>query len=101
MYYQVMAGGALVIVVATAVIGILILWRAGQQVGPGLRLGAGLGAILSAAATLFVAGALASGELSGAGPWIGEPQTDAGGLPIVGWSQQTAISGCRISSPPI
>lgn len=89
MYYQVMGGAALALVAATALTGMLVLRHSRDDVGPGLRLGAGWGAILSAAATLVVAGALASGMLSGAGPWIGDPRTDAGGLPLVGWSRQT------------
>jgi hypothetical protein len=89
MYYQVMGGAALVLVAATILVGALVLREARLEIGPGLRLGAGWGAIISAVATLVVAGALASGALSGAGPWVGEPRTDAGGLPIVGWSTQT------------
>lgn len=89
MYYQVMGGAALAMVAATGVVGVLVLRQASANVGAGLRLGAGWGAIISAVATLVVAGVLASGVLSGAGPWIGEPRTDAGGLPLVGWSRQT------------
>jgi hypothetical protein len=40
-------------------------------------------------ATLVVAGVLASGAVSGPGPWIGSPRTEAGGLPVVGWSRET------------
>lgn len=89
MYYQVMGGAALVLVATTALVGILVLRHARPEVGPGLRLGAGWGAILSAIATLVVAGVLATGALTGQGPWIGEPRTDAGGLPFFGWSRQT------------
>lgn len=89
MYYQVMGGASLVIVAATVVVGFLVLRHARPDIGPGLRLGAGWGAILSAIATLAVAGALASGAISGPGPWIGEPRSDANGLPIVGWSRET------------
>lgn len=89
MYYQVMGGAALFLVAATILVGVLVLREARADVGAGLRLGAGWGAIVSAVATLVVAGALASGALTGAGPWIGGPRTDAGGLPIVGWSTQT------------
>lgn len=88
MYYQVMGAAALILVAATALVGVLILRDARPDIGAGLRLGAGWGAIVSAAATLAVAGVLASGALSGAGPWIGEPRTDAGGLPMVGWSTE-------------
>lgn len=89
MYYQVMGGAALTLVAATALVGILVLRHARPEVEPGLRLGAGWGAILGALATLVVAGVLATGALTGQGPWTGEPRTDAGGLPVVGWSRQT------------
>lgn len=88
MYYQVMGGAALVLVAATILVGVLALRKARTDVGTGLRLGAGWGAIVSAVATLIAAGVLASGALSGSGPWIGGPRTDAGGLPIVGWSRE-------------
>lgn len=89
MYYQVMGTAAVVLVAATALVGVLVLRSARTDVEPGLRLGAGWGAILGAVATLAVAGVLASGAISGPGPWIGAPRTDAGGLPLVGWSRQT------------
>lgn len=88
MYYQVMGGAALVLIGSTIAIGVLVLRNARSDVGEGLRLGAGWGAIISAISTLVVAGALASGVLSGPGPWIGMPRTDAGGMPIVGWSRE-------------
>lgn len=89
MYYQVMGGAALVLVAATAVIGVLILRQGRETLGAGLRLGAGWGAVISAAATLVVAGVLASGAVSGAGPFVGAPSSAANGLPIVGWSVET------------
>lgn len=87
MYYGVMGGAALVIVMATFALGVSVLKHPKPSLATGLRLGAGLGAIFCAIATLIVAGALASGRFSGAGPWIGSIRTDAGGLPIVGWSR--------------
>ncbi len=87
MYYQVMGGAALVLVIATLIIGVMVLRHARPNLSPGLRLGAGWGAIFSAIATLVVAGALASGMLSGAGPWIGSVRNDAGGVPLIGWSR--------------
>lgn len=89
MYYQVMGGAALVITGATILIGALVLTRSRNDIGPGLRLGAGWGAIVSALATLAVAGTMASSAVTGPGPWIGEPASDAGGLPLFGWSRHT------------
>ena len=89
MYYQVMGGAALALVAVTVLTGVLVLRQARPDVSSGLRLGAGWGAILGGVATLVVAGALASGVLTGPGPWIGEPRSDAGGLPLIGWSRQT------------
>lgn len=88
MYYQVMGGAALVLVGATVLVGVLVLRDGRAGIGPGLRLGAGWGAILSAIATLAVAGILASGTLSGPDPWIGEPRVAGAGMPIVGWSRE-------------
>ena len=87
MYYGVMGGAALVIVTATFALGVSVLKNPKPTLATGLRLGAGWGAIFCAIATLIVAGALASGRFSAAGPWIGSIRTDAGGLPIVGWSR--------------
>lgn len=86
--YHVMGGAALTLVGATALIGVLILRSARSDAGPCLRLGAGWGAILGALATLIVAGAMASGLISGPDPWVGEPRT-AAVLPVVGWSRQS------------
>ena len=87
MYYGVMGGSALIIVMATFALGVSLLRNPKPSLATGLRLGAGWGSIFCAVATLIVAGALASGRFSGAGPWIGSIRTDAGGLPIVGWSR--------------
>ena len=87
MYYGVMGGAALVIVLATFALGVSVLRNPKPSLSMGLLMGAGWGAIFCAVATLIVAGALASGRFSGAGPWIGSLRTDAGGLLIVGWSR--------------
>lgn len=87
MYYAAMGGAALVIVAMTIIIGVLALKHPRIGVGDGLRLGGGWGAIVSAIATLFVGGAMASGALSGPDPLIGEVGGNGEWLPLVGWSQ--------------
>ena len=87
MYYGVKGGTSLVIVITTFALGVLVLRNPKPSLATGLRLGAGWGAIFCAIATLIMASALASGRFSAAGPWVGTIRTDAGGLPIVGWSR--------------
>lgn len=83
--YVFMGVGAVMLVVAPLVMGVW-LWRdhgRALQSDP-LRLAAALGLVLSAAATLIVAG-----YMSGTGAhWVGNVTSDAGGLPLVGWSQR-------------
>ena len=94
MYYGVMGGAALVIVMATFAVGVSVLQNPKPSLATGLRMGAGWGAVFGAIATLIVAGALASGRFSGAGPWIGIVRTDSGGLPLLGWS--TSVGDLRV-----
>lgn len=86
MYYAVMGGSAVVIVVVTFLVGWLVWRRARADAGPAFRLGAALGLTLSAVATLITAGALASGVIAGPGHWVGGVRSDASGLPLLGWS---------------
>lgn len=84
--YALMGVGALVLVAAPFLMGYW-LWR---DFGPGLRrdplrLAAALGLALSAVATVVVAGYMSS--IAGS-HWVGNVTTDAGGLPLVGWSQR-------------
>jgi hypothetical protein len=89
LYYQVMGGAALAVIAASIAVGIVLLRSSRADIGPGLRLGAGLGAVVGAAATLVTAGALAAGVVDGPGHWVGSPKTDAFGFPLFGWSTLT------------
>ena len=84
--YPLMGLGAIMLIVAALVTGLLIRKSptAGQPTG--LRSGAINGLILGFVATLLVAGLMSSGQVDGPGHWVGGVHTDAGGLPIVGWS---------------
>nr|WP_298682618.1 hypothetical protein [uncultured Dongia sp.] len=89
--YQVMGVGAVVLVVVAFLLGALILKAPRPQLGPGLRLGAGLGLTMGGVATLLTAGIMGSGAIPEAlglppGHWIGGDLSDAGGLPLLGWS---------------
>jgi hypothetical protein len=76
--YGLMGLGALTLTVTTAYLG----WRIRKSGSTLMHFAAGWSFILSAAATTFVAGYLASGQ----GHWIGGDQTDATGLPFFHWS---------------
>lgn len=78
--YQLMGVGAVVIVLVAAQLGIAIHRHAGAATGPGLRLGATLGLVLGALATLVTAGVLGGGN-------IATPDQLVNGLPLFGWSQ--------------
>jgi hypothetical protein len=77
--YSLMGLGAVGMLVVTAVIGALILLRAPPSL---MTRAAGAGFILAAVLTFITAG-----TLGGMGShWIGGDQTDATGLPLLGWS---------------
>lgn len=80
--YAAMGIGAVTLVVASGLVGVLI-WRSPLTAGgPGLRLGSILGLLLGSAATLLI-----GGYLSNLGShWIGGVASDANGLPLTGWS---------------
>jgi hypothetical protein len=86
MYYNVMGPGAVVLVAAAFVLGVLVLRAGRPELGAGLRLGAALGAMAGSVTTLLVAGAMSTGAIDGPGHWVGGPRTDAHGLPLFGWS---------------
>lgn len=81
--YALMGLGSLLLVLAPAVLGVLLL-RDRARRGGVVRLAAGVGLVSSAAATLAVAGFLSSGS----GHWIGEPSAAAAAWPLVGWSRE-------------
>lgn len=83
--YAVMGVGATTIVAGAFVVGVAI-WRTAPEPGrAGLRLGAAIGLTLGAVLTLITAGILSNG--GEAGHWVGASRTDAGGLPLFGWSR--------------
>jgi len=96
--YNVMGVGAVIIVLSAMQLGWMLRRGTRDGVGVGLRSGAVLGLLLGGAATLVTAGILGSGELSAGGHgvdghgvgghWVGGSRSDAGGLPLLGWSQE-------------
>lgn len=80
--YAVMGIGSLTIVAGAAVVG-YALWRSPQRIGTlHLRTGAVLGLLLGTAATVVLAGYMSSLQ----GHLVGGPQSDAFGLPFLGWA---------------
>ena len=80
--YPLMGVGAVCLVLASGVTGLLIRKAPEAGVPEGLRAGAAGGLILGSVATLVVAGIMSSGT----GHWVGGVASDASGLPLVGWS---------------
>ena len=80
--YTLMGIGAVALVAGVGVVGVLALRDRGARLGPALRLGVGLGFMLSAVLTLVVAG-----YLGGNGShFVGTPSPSAARLPMLGWS---------------
>ncbi|MDY0871696.1 hypothetical protein [Dongia rigui] len=89
--YAVMGVGAVLLVAVSFDLGWRILKSPRPGLGLGVRLGAGIGLTLGSAATLVTAGLLGSGAVPLAlgypeGHWVGGSLSDAGGLPLLGWS---------------
>jgi hypothetical protein len=84
--YSIMGVGAVSIVLGCFLIGLAIwLARRGEN---GFSLGAAIGLMLGAVLTLATAFPMSSGALPGqVGHWIGGVPSDAGTLPLVGWSR--------------
>jgi hypothetical protein len=79
LFYTAMGIAAVLIMLATATIGVIVL-RHGQATLLGRTTGASF--IIAAAATIWTGLAIGSMESH----WIGGDQTDATGLPFLGWS---------------
>ena len=83
--YPISGVGSLLITLGSVTFGIA-LWRSPSRPGTShLHRGATLGLILGSAATLIVAGYMSAQH----GHLVGGPQTDAFGLPFLGWSTRS------------
>lgn len=83
--YALMGVGAVSIVAGCFVIGACLLKAPSAPRTEGWRLGGATGLMLGAVLTLVTAGIMSSG-FDGPGHWVGGVRSDAGGLPLVGWS---------------
>jgi hypothetical protein len=81
--YSLAGVGAVTLMIAVLVQGVQLARDRVVRIAPAFRLSLVIGAILSCAATVFIAMTLASGD----GHWIGGARSDAGGLPLLGWSR--------------
>ena len=80
--YPIMGLGAVTLVAVTFIWGLALVRQNTKEAPSGLRSGAALGLILGSVATLLIAGYMSAGD----GHWVGGLRSDAGGLPLVGWS---------------
>ena len=81
--YSAAGVGAVTLMIAVLVQGVLLARDRVVRIAPAFRLSLVLAAIVSFAATVFIAMTMASGN----GHWIGGVRSDAGGLPLLGWSR--------------
>ena len=81
--YNVAGATALVLLSAIVVQGLMIARDRDVPLAPAFRRALVLAALLSAAATLVTAATLSAG----AGHWVGGTPSDAGGVPLLGWSR--------------
>lgn len=80
--YTLMGIGAVALVVCIGIVGMLAWRDRAARFGPALRLGVGLGFVLSAVLTFVIAG-----YLGGHGShFVGTPSPGAAALPLFGWS---------------
>ena len=83
--YQLMGVGALLLTLLVIAIGVRFATvPPDTTLTRGLKLGAALGLILGALLTFLIAGYL---SMQSSGHWVAAPETDAGGLPLTGWSR--------------
>lgn len=81
--YMLAGIGATTLMVVALTTGILIGRAREPRLRAPIRLSLVLGSVLAFTATMITAGFLASGR----GHWVGGAPTDAGGLPLLGWSR--------------
>lgn len=81
--YNAAGAGATVLLIAVLVQGLMIGRDRDSRVPPAMRSAFVLAAVLSFVLTLVTAMTLSSG----AGHWVGGTPSDAGGLPLLGWSR--------------
>ena len=78
------AGAVAVVLIAVILVqGLMVARQRDGSVAPALRTAIVLGAVIAFVATLLTAGVLASGS----GHWVGGIESDAAGLPLLGWSR--------------
>jgi hypothetical protein len=80
--YALMGIGAMALVVGIGIVGVLAWRDRAARFGPALRLGVGLGFVLSAVLTLVVAGYLSSQGSH----HVGTPSPGSATVPLLGWS---------------
>lgn len=82
--YGLMGTGASALILTIAMVGIAVWADRDARVAPGLRLGIGLGFLLTAVLTTWVAGELAGNG----GRYVGVPGDDHARIPLLGWSME-------------
>lgn len=81
--YSLAGVGAVTLMIAVLVQGVQLARDRLVRIAPAFRLSLVLAAILAFTATVLIGMTLASGD----GHWIGGARSDAGGLPLLGWSR--------------
>ncbi|MFM9882832.1 MAG: hypothetical protein ACKVQT_07380 [Burkholderiales bacterium] len=81
--YAVAGVGSTLLVTAILVQGIMVARQRDIAIAPGLRWSLVLGSVIAFTATLVTAGYMSAGS----GHWVGGANSDAGGLPLMGWSR--------------